>query len=591
MSKRTHYCEEIGEPLVGHEVCLCGWTQTIRDHGNVIFLDLRDRTGVVQVVCNPEVSEDVHRTGESLRSEYVIAVRGAVRIRSEDTVNPALPSGTVEVLADRLEILNRSDTPPFSLDEDDVGDAVRLKYRYLDIRRPAMMRNLLFRHKVNETIRGFLNERGFVEVETPILTRSTPEGARDFLVPSRLNPGTFYALPQSPQLFKQLLMAAGLDRYYQIVRCFRDEDLRADRQPEFTQLDLELSFIDESVIMDVIETLLVRLFRETLGREIKTPFPRITYDEAMLKYGTDCPDTRFGLELTDVSHLFRETGVNVFRKAIAEGGMVKAINVKQGHVLSRKELDELTELAGRFGAKGMAWIKVEGSEWLSPIVKFFSDAEKTGLKQATGMDDGDLILFGADHAKVVNDSLSQVRLAVGERMGLIDSNRLNFIWVSEFPLLKYDVNDQRYVAVHHPFTAPIPEDLHLLEENPERVRSRAYDIVLNGIEIGGGSIRIHDCELQERIFEALSISREEAHQKFSFLLEAFRYGAPPHGGIALGLDRLIMLMLGGKTIRDVIAFPKTQKGACLVTSAPAEVDVMQLTELGLRLEVGRKKKC
>ena len=589
MLKRTHYCEEIGEPLVGHEVSLCGWAQTIRDHGGVIFLDLRDRSGVVQIVCNPGVSEDVHRMGETLRTEYVIAVRGAVQTRSETTVNPALPTGTVEILATQLEILNRADTPPFSLEEDDVNEAVRLKYRYLDIRRPSMMRNLLFRHQVNQTIRGFLDERGFVEVETPILTRSTPEGARDFLVPSRLNPGSFYALPQSPQLFKQLLMAAGLDRYYQIVRCFRDEDLRADRQPEFTQLDLELSFIDESDVMDVVETLLVRLFRETLGREIKVPFPRISYDEAMLKYGTDCPDTRFGLELTDVSHLFRETGVRVFQKAIAGGGVVKAINVKKGHVLSRKELDELTSLAGRFGAKGMAWIKVEGSEWLSPIVKFFNDAEKSGLGETMGMDDGDLVLFGADHTKVVNDSLSQVRLAVGERMGLIDSGRLNFIWVTEFPLLKYDMTDQRYVAVHHPFTAPIEGDLSLIEENPERVRSRAYDIVLNGIEIGGGSIRIHDCELQERMFEVLSISREEAHEKFSFLLEAFRYGAPPHGGIALGLDRLIMLMLGGKTIREVIAFPKTQKGACMVTSAPAEVDVMQLTELGLRLDVGQKK--
>ena len=589
MLKRTHYCEEIGEPLVGNEVSLCGWAQTIRDHGGVIFLDLRDRSGVVQIVCNPGVSEEVHRTGETLRTEYVIAVRGAVQTRSETTVNLALPTGTVEILATQLEILNRADTPPFSLEEDDVSEAVRLKYRYLDIRRPPMMRNLLFRHQVNQTIRGFLDERGFVEVETPILTRSTPEGARDFLVPSRLNPGSFYALPQSPQLFKQLLMAAGLDRYYQIVRCFRDEDLRADRQPEFTQLDLELSFIDESDVMDVVETLLVRLFRETLDRTIKVPFPRISYDEAMLRYGTDCPDTRFGLELTDVSHLFRETGVRVFQKAIAEGGVVKAINVKKGHVLSRKELDELTSLAGRFGAKGMAWIKVEGSEWLSPIVKFFNDAEKSGLRETMGMDDGDLVLFGADHTKVVNDSLSQVRLAVGERMGLIDSGRLNFIWVTEFPLLKYDMNDQRYVAVHHPFTAPIEGDLGLIEENPERVRSRAYDIVLNGIEIGGGSIRIHDCELQERMFEVLSISREEAHEKFSFLLEAFRYGAPPHGGIALGLDRLIMLMLGGKTIREVIAFPKTQKGACMVTSAPAEVDVMQLTELGLRLDVDQKK--
>ena len=589
MLKRTHYCEEIGEPLVGHEVSLCGWAQTIRDHGGVIFLDLRDRSGVVQIVCNPGVSEDAHRTGETLRTEYVIAVRGAVQTRSETTVNLALPTGTVEILATQLEILNRADTPPFSLEEDDINEAVRLKYRYLDIRRPSMMRNLLFRHQVNQTIRGFLDERGFVEVETPILTRSTPEGARDFLVPSRLNPGSFYALPQSPQLFKQLLMAAGLDRYYQIVRCFRDEDLRADRQPEFTQLDLELSFIDESDVMDVVETLLVRLFRETLDREIKVPFPRISYDEAMLRYGTDCPDTRFGLELTDVSHLFRETGVRVFQKAIAEGGVVKAINVKKGHVLSRKELDELTSLAGRFGAKGMAWIKVEGSEWLSPIVKFFNDAEKSGLRETMGMDDGDLVLFGADHTKVVNDSLSQVRLAVGERMGLIDSGRLNFIWVTEFPLLKYDMNDQRYVAVHHPFTAPIEGDLGLIEENPKRVRSRAYDIVLNGIEIGGGSIRIHDCELQERMFEVLSISREEAHEKFSFLLEAFRYGAPPHGGIALGLDRLIMLMLGGKTIREVIAFPKTQKGACMVTSAPAEVDVMQLTELGLRLDVDQKK--
>jgi len=590
MLKRTHYSSEVRESLLETEVILNGWAQTVRDHGGVIFVDLRDRSGIVQIVCSPEISPESHRTADSLRSEFVIAVRGTVRKRSEETVNPNLPTGTVEVIAREIRILSPSLTPPFSLEDEDVADPLRLRYRYLDIRRPFMTRNLLFRGRANAVLRNYLQEEGFVEVETPVLTRSTPEGARDFLVPSRLSPGRFYALPQSPQLFKQLLMVAGMDRYYQIVRCFRDEDLRADRQPEFTQLDMELSFVEESDILSIMERMTARLLKQLLDREVALPFPRIPYDEAMLRFGTDCPDTRFGMELRDLTSLFRESRLKVFQKAVREGGVVKALNIKGGHVLSRKDLDELTELAGRYGAKGMAWIKVEGSEWLSPITKFLSEQERRGLAQAMDVEPGDLLVFGADQAKIVNDSLNQVRLAVGRRMGCIDSARFEFLWVTEFPLFEYDMNEHRYASVHHPFTAPRESDEPLLEKDPARVRARAYDLVLNGVEVGGGSIRIHRPDLQERVFQVLSLSGQEARDKFGFLLEAFQYGAPPHGGIALGLDRILMLLLRCPSIRDVIAFPKTQKGACPLTQAPADVEAAQLIELGLRLDSSLRKR-
>ncbi len=590
MLKRTHYSSEVQESLLETEVILNGWAQTVRDHGGVIFIDLRDRSGVVQIVCSPEISPESHRTADSLRSEFVLAVRGTVRKRSEETVNPNLPTGTVEVLAGEIQILSPSLNPPFSLEDEDVADPLRLRYRYLDIRRPFMTRNLLFRSRANAVLRNFLQEEGFVEVETPVLTRSTPEGARDFLVPSRLSPGRFYALPQSPQLFKQLLMVAGMDRYYQIVRCFRDEDLRADRQPEFTQLDMELSFVEESDILSIMERMMARLFKQLLDREVALPFPRIPYDEAMLRFGTDCPDTRFGMELRDLTSLFRESRLKVFQKAVQEGGVVKALNIKGGHVLSRKDLDELTELAGRYGAKGMAWIKVEDSEWLSPITKFLSEQERRGLAQAMNVEPGDLLVFGADQAKIVNDSLNQVRLAVGRRMGCIDPARFEFLWITEFPLFEYDMNEHRYASVHHPFTAPRESDEPLLEKDPARVRARAYDLVLNGVEVGGGSIRIHRPDLQERVFQVLSLSGQETRDKFGFLLEAFQYGAPPHGGIALGLDRILMLLLQCPSIRDVIAFPKTQKGACPLTQAPADVEATQLIELGLRLDSSLRKR-
>jgi len=590
MLKRTHYSSEVQESLLETEVILNGWAQTVRDHGGVIFVDLRDRSGVVQIVCSPEISPESHRTADSLRSEFVIAVRGTVRKRSEETVNPNLPTGTVEVLAGEIQILSPSLTPPFSLEDEDVADPLRLRYRYLDIRRPFMTRNLLFRNRANAVLRKYLQEEGFVEVETPVLTRSTPEGARDFLVPSRLSPGRFYALPQSPQLFKQLLMVAGMDRYYQIVRCFRDEDLRADRQPEFTQLDMELSFVEESDILSIMERMMARLLKQLLDREVALPFPRIPYDEAMLRFGTDCPDTRFGMELRDLTSLFQESRLKVFLKAVQEGGVVKALNIKGGHVLSRKDLDELTELAGRYGAKGMAWIKVEDSEWLSPITKFLSEQERRGLAQAMNVEPGDLLVFGADQAKIVNDSLNQVRLAVGRRMGCIDPARFEFLWITEFPLFEYDMNEHRYASVHHPFTAPRESDEPLLEKDPARVRARAYDLVLNGVEVGGGSIRIHRPDLQERVFQVLSLSGQETRDKFGFLLEAFQYGAPPHGGIALGLDRILMLLLQCPSIRDVIAFPKTQKGACPLTQAPADVEATQLIELGLRLDSSLRKR-
>ncbi len=582
--KRTHHCNQLGTEDIGKEVVLMGWVLRRRDHGGVIFIDLRDREGITQVVFNPAVNPEVHAKAHALRSEWVLAVHGRVEARPEGMANPNLATGEIEVLVDELRILNTSKTPPFPLDEDiEVSENLRLKYRYLDLRRPAMAANLILRHRVCQAIRSYLNDNGFLEIETPVLTRSTPEGARDYLVPSRVNAGRFYALPQSPQLFKQLLMIAGMDRYYQIVKCFRDEDLRADRQPEFTQIDMELSFVDEEDVMAINEGLIVHLFKEVLGVELATPFPRMTYDEAIARYGTDRPDTRFGLELVDLTDIVKGCEFKVFRAAVDGGGVVKCINAKGCADFSRKDLDDLTAFVAQFGARGMAWVKIkEDGSWQSPIAKFFRDEELAGMAAAAGAEPGDLLLFGADQAGIVHQSLAELRLELGRRLGLLDKERLDFLWVTDFPLLEYDADEKRWVAVHHPFTAPRDEDLDYLESDPGRVRSRAYDLVLNGNEIGGGSIRIHRTDLQHRIFAALGISEEEAAEKFSFLLQALEYGAPPHGGLAFGLDRLLMLMAGRDSIRDVIAFPKTQKATCPLTEAPSTVSRRQLTELHLR---------
>ncbi len=582
--KRTHNCNDLGRANLNEEVVLMGWVLRRRDHGGVIFIDLRDRWGITQVVFNPEINGEVHAKAHGLRSEWVLAVRGRVESRPEGMTNPNLKTGEIEVLVDELRILNTSKTPPFPLDEDiEVADTLRLKYRYLDLRRPVMAENLILRHKACQAIRSYLNDNNFLEIETPVLTKSTPEGARDYLVPSRVNAGRFFALPQSPQLFKQLLMMAGMDRYYQIVKCFRDEDLRADRQPEFTQIDMELSFVEEEEIISLNEGLMQHLFKATLGVELKPPFPRMTYDEAMSRYGNDRPDTRFGFELTDLTELLKNCDFKVFRATIDGGGVVKCINAKGCAEFSRKDLDDMTAFVGQFGAKGMAWVKIKaGGEWQSPIAKFFTDEERAAMAAMLEATEGDLLLFGADQKNIVQQSLSELRLELARRLNLIDKKQLNFLWVTDFPLLQYDAEEKRHVAVHHPFTAPNEEDLPLLESDPGKVRSRAYDLVLNGSEIGGGSIRIHQMAMQERIFGALGISPEEAREKFDFLLTALELGAPPHGGLAFGLDRLMMIITGRDTIRDVIAFPKTQKATCPLTDAPSSVTRKQLTELHLR---------
>ncbi len=579
--KRTHHCGELRASHIGEEVTLMGWVLRRRDHGGVIFIDLRDREGITQVVFEPEINPETHKHAHHLRAEYCIAVKGKVRRRPEGMENPKLPTGEIEVEAYALRILNTSKTPPFPLDEDvEVAEIHRLKYRYLDLRRPRMFKALRFRHHVAQAARNFLDQKGFIEIETPFLTKSTPEGARDYLVPSRLYPGKFYALPQSPQLFKQILMVAGVDRYYQIVRCFRDEDLRADRQPEFTQLDLEMSFVTEEDVMGLLEELVCHVFKETLGLELERPFPVLKYDEAMEKYGTDRPDLRFGLELVTLSEVFSETKFRVFAEVLKKGGLIKGLCVPQD--FSRKELDDLTAYANKLGAKGLAWIKVkEGGELQSPIVKFFSDKEIKGLLEALKPQAGHTIFFVADQAEVVNEVLAELRVFLAEKIGLIPQGVFKFCWVVDFPLVEWDAEEGRFVAMHHPFTSPKEEDLALLEEAPEKVRSRAYDLVLNGIEVGGGSIRIHRPDIQERVFKLLKIGQEEAREKFGFLLEALEYGAPPHGGFAFGFDRLVMLMLGRKSIREVIAFPKTQRAQCLLTGAPAPVTMTQLTELHL----------
>ncbi|MCL4501963.1 MAG: aspartate--tRNA ligase [Deltaproteobacteria bacterium] len=580
--KRSHSCGELRLADAGQEVVLMGWVQRRRDHGGLIFVDLRDRDGLTQVVFDPKINQDTHIKAGVLRDEFVLAVRGVVNPRPPEMINPNLPTGEIEIVVAELRLLNNAKTPPFELEDYkvDVSEALRLKYRYLDMRRPSVMKNILFRHRAAQVTRQFLNSQGFIEVETPILTKSTPEGARDYLVPSRVQQGQFFALPQSPQLFKQLLMMAGLDRYYQLCRCFRDEDLRADRQPEFTQIDMEMAFITEEDIIRVVEGLIAALFKELLEIEVPRPFPRLTYRECMDRFGLDRPDMRFGMGLRDLTDLMKDTEFRQFREVVDQGGVVKALKGPGLARMSRKELDELIDLAGVYGARGLAWVKVQKDGWQSPLAKYFSEAVKAAINERLAAKEGDLILFVADTQLVACTAMGQVRLHLGQKEGLIPEDVFNLVWVTDFPLMEYDNDEGRWVSMHHPFTAPKEEDIPLLETDPGMVRARAYDLVLNGTEIGGGSIRINRRDIQQQVFQALAISPAEAEEKFGFLLEALEYGAPPHGGVAFGFDRLVAIFCGAKSIREVIAFPKTQKAACLVTKAPSPVDLEQLLELG-----------
>jgi aspartyl-tRNA synthetase len=585
MMMRTHRCGELLKAQVGQTVVLNGWVQRRRDHGNLLFIDLRDRQGLTQIVFHAEQSPAAHERAQGLRSEFVVAVKGIVAARPEGSANPNLATGEIEVLVSEIEILNSSNTPPFPIEDDaDITDTLRLKYRYLDLRRPRMQRLLRLRHDVVQAVRTFLNEQGFVDVETPVLTKSTPEGARDYLVPSRVNPGTFFALPQSPQLFKQLLMVAGVDRYYQIARCFRDEDLRYDRQPEFTQIDMELSFIDREQILALVEDLICLTFEKTGGITLPRPFSRMSFDDAMGRYGSDKPDLRFGMPLHDLSGFAAASQFKVFRETVEKGGIVKAIIVSGGASFARSRIDALGETAKGFGAKGLAWLKITQDRQLESVIAKFLDAESL-LKAVPDAQPGDLLLFVADKAKVVHDVLGRLRLHLAHELQLIDQTVWKPLWVLDFPLLEYDEESKRYVAIHHPFTAPNDEDLTLLETDPLKVRAKAYDLVLNGNELGGGSIRIHRTEVQSRMFELLGIGKEEAKAKFGFLLEALEFGAPPHGGIAFGLDRLIMLLGGAESIREVIAFPKTQRAQCPLTEAPSAVSTRQLQELQIKLDL------
>lgn len=584
---RTHNCCSLNAGNLKEEVCLMGWVQFRRDHGGLIFVDLRDREGLTQIVFSPEAAPKAHETAHVLRSEYVIAIKGFVRRRPEGMENSTLKTGEIEVVVEDWKLLNTSRTPAFMVDDRaEPSENLRLEYRYLDLRRPRMSNNLRTRHRVTQTVRNHLDGESFIEIETPMLTRSTPEGARDFLVPSRVNQGEFFALPQSPQLFKQLLMVGGMERYFQITRCFRDEDLRADRQPEFTQIDIEMSFVDEGQVMGMAEKLVGKIFKEVQNKDIPLPFPRMTYADAMRDYGVDKPDTRFDMLLKDVTSIVHGGGFRLF----ATAPLVKAMRVPGGEKLSRKEIDDYTEFVKIYGAGGLAWIKIREDEWQSPIAKFLSDAEKAGLKNALGLEVGDIVFFQAAEPEVVNSALGNLRLRIGADLGLIDENKLNFLWVTDFPMFEYDKDAGRYVALHHPFTQPRPQDMDKLKSSPADVIARAYDMVLNGSEIGGGSIRNHNAEVQREMFTALGFDLEEAEAQFGFLLQALEQGAPPHGGIAFGLDRVTMIMTGSTSIRDVIAFPKTQKATCLLTNAPAKVETKQLRELGIQLKAKEEKK-
>lgn len=582
--KRSHQCGALTHAHIGETVTLNGWVQTRRDLGGVLFIDLRDRSGIVQIVFNPAYSGNALQIADRVRSEYVLEVTGTVVKRDAETINSNLPTGEIEVRVTEIEVLNASKTPPFFIEDGvEVDESLRLKYRYLDLRRPEMHQTLKLRSKAAKVFRDFLDGEDFIEVETPILTKSSPEGARDYLVPSRVHEGEFFALPQSPQLYKQLLMVGGLERYYQVARCFRDEDLRADRQPEFTQIDIETSFMQQDDLLPMMERLMVKLFKETVGVELETPFQRITHAEAMDKYGSDKPDLRFGLELINVNDIVATSGVKVFASVIEKGGEVKVLNAKGCGTWSRKDIDDLGPFAARYGAKGLAWIQVKEGEFKGPIVKFFTPEEIEALKERTGAEEGDLLLFSADNKKVVADVLGALRLKIGRHLGLIDDNKFKFAWVVDFPLLGYDEEQKRYVAEHHPFTRPKEEDLALLDTDPGQVRAQAYDIVLNGYEVGGGSMRIFKREVQEKMFKALNLPPEEVKDKFGYLLDAFEYGTPPHGGIAFGFDRLVMLLAGRTNLRETIAFPKTASATDLLMDAPAEVDQAQLDQLHIRL--------
>lgn len=582
--KRTCMCGEVFEDKVGSKVTVMGWVQRRRDLGGLIFVDLRDRTGIVQVVFGDEISKEAFEKAHSIRSEYVLAVTGEVVLRESPNLN--MPTGKVEIKVEALKILSESETPPIYIKENlDASEAIRLKYRYLDLRRPDLQRNLMIRHKAAKVVRDFFDENGFLEIETPYLTKSTPEGARDYLVPSRNFPGKFYALPQSPQIFKQLLMISGYDRYFQIVRCFRDEDLRANRQPEFTQIDIEMSFVDVDDVISINEKFIKRLFKEVKGIDVEIPFIRMPYKEAMERYGSDKPDIRFGMELKDLTDIVKNSEFKVFKDTVEAGGHVRAINAEGCADFGRKEIDRLTDFVKTYGAKGLAWIALKDGEIKSQIAKFLKEEELNAIIEKTEAKDGDLILIVADKPKVVFASLGALRLELARKLGLIgpDNKEYKFLWVTEFPLLEYDEEEGRYVAVHHPFTSPMDEDIELLETEPGKVRAKAYDIVLNGEEIGGGSIRIHDTKLQERMFKALGFTMEDAWERFGFLLEAFKFGPPPHGGIAYGFDRLIMFLAGTENIKDVIAFPKNQNAACPLSNAPNVVDKKQLDELGIQI--------